>query len=102
MGVQVTCPLCGFNRAPERYTAREIVAKDVRALGGNEGFEHVEIEPPENVQRRIEIAIAALYHAHVTVDPFLARDRLENRVRYEQEPKQKVTFSGVKTNVRTN
>lgn len=100
MGLQVGCPLCGFNRAPDRYTARDIVAKEMRALGGNDGFEHVEVEPPEDVQRRIEIAIAALYHLHVTYDPFIAPDRPVNQVRFGDEPKQQVKSKEPETNVK--
>lgn len=102
MGVQVRCPLCSYNRVPERFDARELVAKDVRSLGGNDGFEHVEIEPPEEVRQRIERAIAELYHRYVTVDPFVPRYDLDNRVSYRGESMQKVSFRGVTTNVKIN
>jgi hypothetical protein len=93
MGVQVRCPLCGYNRVPERFGARELIAKDVRSLGGNDGFEHVEIEPPEEARRRIEVAIAELYHRYVTVDPFLPRYDVENSVSFGEESTQKINFN---------
>lgn len=102
MGVQVRCPLCGYNRVPERFGARELIAKDVRSLGGNDGFEHVEIEPPEEARRRTEVAIAELYHRYVTVDPFLPRYDVENSVSFGEESTQKVNFNEVDYNVRIN
>lgn len=98
MGVQVRCPLCGYNRVPERFGARELIAKDVRSLGGNDGFEHIETEPPEEARRRIEVAIAELYHRYVTVDPFLPRYDVENSVSFRGET-QKIKFDEVNTNV---
>lgn len=102
MGVQCRCPLCGMHREAERYGARELVAKEVRPLGGNDGFEHVEIEPPEEVRRRIELAIAELYHRYVTVDPFLPRYDVANSVSFGEESTQKIKFDEVDHNVRIN
>ena len=100
MGVQCRCPICGFNRSPEKFEAREISAVDMRSLGGNDGFEHVEIEPPDEVRRRIELAIAKLYHRYVTVDPFLPRYDVENRVSFREESTQKINFNEVDYNVK--
>lgn len=92
MGVQCRCPICGFNRSPEKFEAREISAVDMRSLGGNDGFEHVEIEPPDEVRRQLELAIAELYHRYVTVDPFLPRYGVENSVSFGEESTQKINF----------
>jgi len=66
MGLQIRCPLCGFNRAPDHFEPRLLEAKDVRSLGGNRGFEHVETDVPEEVEAEIiEVieALSKLYHS---------------------------------------
>jgi hypothetical protein len=98
MGLQVSCALCGFNHSADRYEAREIVAKEMRPLGGNDGFESVEVEPPDEVRRQLELAIAQLYHRYVTHDPFLPRYDVENSVSFRGET-QKIKFDEVNTNV---
>lgn len=88
MGLQVRCPLCGWTRPPVDYGGFDLGAKDVRSLGGNRGFEHVEVEMPPDLQQEIEVAIAGVYHRYVDHDPFevagdeaaqAVDDRLERR-----------------------
>jgi len=71
MGVQISCPLCGWNREKDSFNAKEVCVKDTRSLGGDNGFEHVEIEPPEDVESHIQSEVTGVFHKNSGILPGL-------------------------------
>ena len=55
------CPLCGMNRSPENFRAREVSAKEVQSLGGNRGMKHTSVPVPVEVERELARAVAELH-----------------------------------------
>jgi hypothetical protein len=50
------------------YEDHEFAAKEVRSLGGNDGFEHIETVPPQDLVDEIEETVRMLYGNGITSD----------------------------------